>query len=125
MSYEVKGRLAFIGSTVQVTETFRKKEFAIELKEIVGDKEYTNYVKLQLTQNKTELLNGFAIGDSIKCHFNLRGSKSIKNGTTNYFTNIECWKVEGEQGQGQPSGRSYQQQPAPENITKPVDDLPF
>ncbi len=127
MSYEIKGKLVFIGPLMQVTDTFSKKEFAIELNETGGDRVFTSYVKMQLTQAKTTLLNGYGIGDEIKCQFNLRGSKSIKNGVTNYFTNIEAWKIERE-GAAQPAGVAYQQRPVQQSDIpqgEESDSLPF
>ncbi len=119
---EVKGKLVFIGNTVQRTESFRTREFVIMNTETVGDKSYDNYIKFQAVQAKTELLNGYGLNDAITVHFNIKGSKWIKEGVTNYMTNLDAWKIEGVE-----SGKAYQQAPAQQSDIsyEQVDDLPF
>lgn len=138
MSYEIAGKIIFIGQITQVTETFRKRDFVIEKSETVGDRTFASYIKMQLTQDRTDALNGYGLGDNVKCHFNLRGNKSLKNGVTNYFTNIECWKIEPalqqpgiayQQRAAQAAGKAYQQPTTPAMQASDSDisddDLPF
>ena len=50
MSFEVEGKLYKKFDTNQVTDTFRKREFILELE----DGAYTQLIKFQLTQSNCE-----------------------------------------------------------------------
>lgn len=90
MAYDLTGTLFEIQDEQQVSEKFKKREFVCE----VPDGSYTQYIKLQLTQDKCSLLDQFKVGDPVKVAFNLQGKPFTKNGTTLYFTNLSAWKIE-------------------------------
>jgi hypothetical protein len=94
MSYEVIGKLIFKSETIQRTETFKVRDFVLEQTEEANSKTFINYIKLQASQNKADLLNDANIGDELKVQFNLRGSKYEKDGKTLYFTNLDAWRIE-------------------------------
>jgi len=89
MSFKVCGTLEVILDTVQVTDSFKKREFVIE---VPGT--YPDLVKFQLTQAKTDMIENYMIGQVITVHFNLRGKKSVKNGVESYFNNLDAWQLE-------------------------------
>ena len=90
MSFEAEGKLYKIMDTQQITDTFRKREFVVEM----VDGAYTQLIKFQMTQNNCDKLDGFNQGDEVKVTFNLRGREYTKDGRTSYFTNLDAWKVE-------------------------------
>lgn len=90
MAYDLTGTLFEIQDEQQVSDKFRKREFIVE----VPDGNYTQFIKLQLTQDKCDLLDAFKTGDAVKVAFNLQGKPFTKNGTTMYFTNLGAWKIE-------------------------------
>ncbi|WP_020533447.1 DUF3127 domain-containing protein [Flexithrix dorotheae] len=90
MALEVKGKLVEIYNEAQITERFKKREFVIEIQ----DGMYSEYVKMQLTQDKCGLLDQFSKGDEIKVNFNLKGRPYTKEGKTTYFTNLDAWRIE-------------------------------
>jgi hypothetical protein len=94
MSLEVTGKLAVKYDTQQVNERFKKREFVLEISEEINGNVYTNYAKMQLVQNKCEILDRFNEGDSVKVSFNLKGNKWEKDGKVNYITNLDAWRVE-------------------------------
>lgn len=94
MNYELNGKLYHKTATQQKTESFKVREFVLEQSEEVNGKTYTNYVKLQASQNKADLLDDANEGDELKVNFNIRGSKREKDGKTSYFTNLDAWKIE-------------------------------
>lgn len=94
MSYEVTGKLILKSETIQRTETFKVRDFVLEQTEEANGKTYINYVKLQASNQKADLLDDANIGDTVKVQFNLRGSKWEKDGKTSYFTNLDAWKIE-------------------------------
>ena len=95
MSFELTGKLIDAGTTQQVTDTFSKREFVIEVIETVKGTDYTNYIKLQLLQNKCDLLEAFTINTEVKVNFNIKGRKWEKDGKVNYFNSLDCWRIEG------------------------------
>jgi hypothetical protein len=90
--YEATGAIRAIMETQQVTDSFRKREFALEIE----DGRYSQTVKFQLVQDKTELLDEFDVGAQVRVHFNLRGREYTRrsDGATDYWTNLECWRIE-------------------------------
>lgn len=142
MSLEVTGKLLVKFDTQQVSEKFKKREFVIELAEEINGNTYTNFAKMQLVQNKCEILDRFREGDQIKVSFNIKGNKWERDGKVNYITNLDAWRIESATagaGSNQNSAPSYNNNggnnsggnnnfnstasfnPSPET----VDDLPF
>jgi len=123
-SFEVTGTVLVIMDTQQITDTFKKREFAIE----VADGNYPQQVKFQVTQDKTALLDNFKPGQQVKILFNLRGKQyTKKDGTTDYFTNLDCWRIEAATAGGtSTTGTDYTQiQPAAAGAKDDFDDVPF
>jgi len=94
MSYELTGKLVAKYDTVQRTETFKTREFAVEKTDDIGGRTVTNYVKFQSVQDKTSIIDKVNIGDEIKVSFNIKGSKWEKDGKVNYITNLDAWRIE-------------------------------
>lgn len=94
MSFEIEGKLIEKYDVQQVTDTFRKREFVIEKVEVSNGREFIDTIKFQLIQDKCSQLDGISINEDIKVQFNIKGRKWNKNGTTNYFNNLEAWRVE-------------------------------
>lgn len=141
MSLEVTGKLLVKYDTQQVSERFKKREFVMELAEEINGNTYTNYAKMQLVQNKCEIIDKFNEGDQIKVSFNIKGNKWEKDGRVNFITNLDAWRVEAA-GAAAPAGNNYASAPAPSYSNAPapnnggggnyynpspenVDDLPF
>ena len=116
MAFELTGTILEIGNTQEVTASFSKREFVIQVDNTAGDRTFTEYVKLQLLQNKCELLEAFATGQEVKVNFNIKGRKWEKDGKVNYFNSLDCWKIEGTN-----SAPAY----TPEQATPDTGDLPF
>ena len=96
MNLEITGKLIQKDNISFVTDKFKKREFVLELTEDVNGTTHTNYAKMQLVQNKCEIIDKFNIGDIIKCNFNLKGTKWQKQGESkvSYFTQLDVWKIE-------------------------------
>ncbi len=130
MSYELTGKLVAKYDTLQRTETFKIREFAVEKVQEVNGKSITNYAKFQCVQDKTDIIDKINIGDEIKVYFNIKGNKWEKEGRVNYFTNLDAWRVEQilntNQGTAGGSGDAMESM---DNFTAPAqdgsDDLPF
>lgn len=138
MSFEVTGKLHTKYEIQQVNERFRKREFVLELSEEINGNVYTNYAKMQLVQNKCEILDRFNEGDQLKVNFNIKGNRWEKDGKVNFITNLDAWRIE-PVGGASSDDTSYaaspdaQTAPAPQqpvnNFNNPspdsTDDLPF
>ncbi len=130
MSYELTGKLVAKFDEVQRTETFKTREFAVEKSDDINGRTILNYVKFQCVQDKTTVIDKVNIGDEIKVYFNIKGSKWEKNGTTNYITNLDAWRIEQILQPGKqesPIGNEYMEPLDTFSASSPdaVDDLPF
>tara|TARA_R110000787_G_scaffold206222_1_gene316483 strand:- start:494 stop:784 length:291 start_codon:yes stop_codon:yes gene_type:complete len=94
MSYELIGKLIVKSETIQVSEKFKKREFVVEQEDNNGGKVFINKVKFQLTQDRTSLIDDLYEGNDVKVSFNIKGTEWEKEGNTNYFTNLDAWKIE-------------------------------
>jgi Domain of unknown function (DUF3127) len=129
MSYELTGKLVAKYDTVQRTETFKTREFAVEKTEDINGRTITNYAKFQCVQDKTTIIDRVNIGDEIKVYFNIKGSKWEKDGKVNYITNLDAWRIEQilQTGTGSKNDSEYLEPLDTFSATPPdaVDDLPF
>ena len=130
MSYELTGKLITKYDTIQRTESFKIREFLVEKTEEIGGRSITNYLKFQSTQDKTGIIDKVNVGDEVKVHFNIKGSKWEKDGKTSYFTNLDAWRIE-QVAQGsanEPHTDSEYMEPLDSfSSSSPdtIDDLPF
>lgn len=82
----IKGVIAVIGNTQQVTDTFKKREFVI----VSQSGQYENNAAFQFTQDRCALGDALAEGQEVEVFYNIRSKEH--NGR--WFTNLDAWKVE-------------------------------
>ena len=113
----IKGKLVEIFDTVQITETFKKREFIIQDNK---NPEYPEFVKVELIQDKVSLLDNLNVGDEINVLINIKGRKwEDKEGNIKYFNSIQGWKIETE-------NEGINQENSEDEINQDSDeDLPF
>ena len=123
----IKGKLVEIFDTVQITETFKKRELVVST-----DEQYPQTLSIEFIQDKTDLLNKFEIGQNVKVGINLRGrewenpqTKEIK-----YFNSIQGWRIELLENSNSdddlpPLDNLSPFEPASETNDEDLDDLPF
>ena len=113
----IKGKLVEIFDTVQITETFKKREFIIQDNK---NPEYPEFVKVELIQEKVSLLDNLNVGDEINVLINIKGRKwEDKEGNIKYFNSIQGWKIETE-------NEGINQEKSEDEINQDSDeDLPF
>ncbi len=129
MAYEAEGKLYKKFDTVQVTDSFRKREFVVEIE----DGAYPQVIKFQLTQNNCDKLDPYNEGEPIKVTFSLKGREYSRDGKTSYFTNLDAWRLDKVQTAAAPAANN-----APADSSFPsiaddpgssvgtdTDDLPF
>ncbi|CAN5608635.1 hypothetical protein BH10BAC3_BH10BAC3_04440 [soil metagenome] len=127
MAYEVTGKIAAIYDTVQRTESFRTREFVIEKSDDIGGRVITNYIKFQSVQDKTTILDKVKTGDEVKVHFNLKGTRWVKDGRENYITNLDAWRIEPVlvSNAVMPANTGFDPNEMQTSNDIPGDDLPF
>ena len=125
MNYEIKGKLIFKEDTQHISERFQKREFVIEV-ENEKNPQWNDFIKIQLIQDRCDLLENIALNENIKVYFNVRGRKWENKGQVSYFTNLEGLRIEKLQEQ-----TSEMMPPVPEYAVEDIppmpeaDDLPF
>ena len=125
---EVQGRIKVIGEVQEISATFKKRELVV-----TTDEQYPQTLSIEFVQDKTELLNGFEIGQNVKVSINLRGrewenpqTKEIK-----YFNSIQGWRIELINNNSDlnedlpPLDNLSPFEPASETNDEDLDDLPF
>jgi hypothetical protein len=125
MNFELSGKLIEKYDIIQVSDTFKKREFVIEHTDNSSGKDYTDLIKFQLTRERCALIDRFNINDEIKVSFNIRGKRWVKDDRVSYFINLEAWKIEkiviSSEEPPLPSPLMEEEAPPLEEL----DDLPF
>lgn len=106
------GTIKSIFDTQQVTASFKKREFVLE---IADNPEYPELIKIEFIQDKCSVLDSYAVGQPVEVSINLKGRAWTGNdGVTKYFNTIQAWKIE-----------SKGDRPAQPTTEEETDDLPF
>lgn len=88
---EIKGKLTEIFNTQEVSDKFKKREFVVEYAE---NPSYPEYIKFEVVNDKTSILDNYKSGDNVEVHFNLRGrSWTDKSGKVSYFNTLVAWRI--------------------------------
>ena len=109
MSFEITGKLIQKYPIQTVNERFRKREFVLELEDNVNGNVYTNYAKMQLVQQKCELLDRYNEGDIVKVNFNIKGNRWERDGEVRFITSLDAWRLENSTLEAAAAGASADQ----------------
>jgi hypothetical protein len=85
MSVEVKGTLKHVFDKQTFSSGFEKREFILTTKE-----QYPQDLKIELVNDKCNLIDSFVNGQELVAHVNLRGSEYQGK----YYVSLQGWKVE-------------------------------
>jgi single-strand DNA-binding protein len=86
---KVTGKIHFVGAIRQVSDKFKSKDVVI-----LTDEKYPQYITIQFTQEKTELISQNNIGEQVEVSINLRGREwKSPTGEIKYFNTIEGWQI--------------------------------
>ncbi len=87
---EVSGTIKVINPEQQVSASFKKRELVV-----TTDEQYPQHILIEFTQDRTDLLNAYNVGDAVKVSINLRGREWVNpQGETRYFNSIQGWRIE-------------------------------
>ena len=117
---KVTGKIHFVGQVKQVSDKFKSKDVVI-----LTDEKYPQYISIQFTQDKTELVSQEDMGDQVEVSINLRGREwKSPNGEIKYFNTLEGWQINtAERANEIASERLADLPQAPLRLDD--DDLPF
>ena len=69
---DINGKLLEVMAPVQISESFRKREFVVE--HVPRNPQYPEFLKFELTQDRCDQIDGFQPGQRRgRVHFDLRG----------------------------------------------------
>lgn len=116
MNYTYTGTIDFIGTTEQVTDTFRKR--IVWLTNPPASEKYPTpeHVQFEATQDVCSKLDMFKVGEKVTVTFALRGRKytSKKTGIDGVFTSLAVRGIE-----------SASTQAVTRDLTQAFEDVPF
>jgi len=126
---EVQGKVKMVGETQTFgSNGFRKRELVVTTEE-----QYPQHIMVEFVQDKTDLLNNYAVGQNVKVSINLRGREWVNpQGETKYFNSIQGWRIENVTANAGGGGQPLPPMPPADSFEPATnlnsddhDDLPF
>ncbi len=123
---EIQGKIKVLGETKEFgSNGFRKREVVVTTEE-----QYPQHILVEFVQDKTDILDQYAVGQLVKIGINLRGREWVSpQGETKFFNSIQGWRIEAvNQNAGQqapPVAPDDQFEPVTDLNEEDEDDLPF
>ncbi|PVH26260.1 DUF3127 domain-containing protein [Sphingobacterium corticibacter] len=122
---EIRGKVHEIGTTIQVTESFKKRDLLVAYAE---NPQFVEYLTFQAMQDRVSLFDNLTIGQDIEVSFNIKGRPwTNKDGMTTYFNTLVAWRItplQVQQLSKHSSAGAVEMPPPMENLDYD-DDLPF
>jgi hypothetical protein len=86
---KVTGKIHNVGALRVVSEKFKSKDVVL-----LTDEKFPQYITIQFTQEKTDLVNPEDVGQQVEVSINLRGREwKSPTGEIKYFNTIEGWQI--------------------------------
>jgi len=86
---KVTGKIHFVGALRKVSEKFKSKDVVL-----LTDEKFPQYITIQFTQDKTDLISQNNVGEQVEVSINLRGREwKSPQGEIKYFNTIEGWQI--------------------------------
>ena len=118
---KVTGKIHNVGALRVVSEKFKSKDVVL----LTEDK-FPQYITIQFTQDKTELLTEKNVGEQVEISINLRGRKwESPQGEIKYFNTIEGWQINAVAVAVENKGREALKETIIHESNFDKDDLPF
>jgi len=90
-AFQLNGTIIEIYDEKVISEKFKKREFVLEH---APNPEYPDFLKIEVVQNKTDLLDKYKVGDEVAVDINLKGKKWEKGKESGYFNSIQAWRIQ-------------------------------
>jgi hypothetical protein len=92
---EIRGFIKVVKDIQQVSATFQKREFVIQTED-----QYPQTICVELHGDKVDIVDSYAIGESVIVSIGLRGREWINpQGEAKYFNTIVAWRIQKENSQ--------------------------
>jgi hypothetical protein len=90
-AFTLTGTIIEIYDEKVISDKFKKREFILEH---APNPEYPDFLKIEVVQNKTDLLDKYKVGDEVTVDINLKGKKWEKGKESGYFNSIQAWRIQ-------------------------------
>ena len=90
-TFTVSGEIIEIYDVKIISENFKKREFILKH---APNPEYPDFLKLEVVQNKTDLLDKYKVGDNVEVDLNLKGKRWEKGKESGYFNSLQAWRIQ-------------------------------
>ena len=90
-TFSVSGEIIEIYDIQIVSDNFKKREFILKH---APNPEYPDFLKLEVVQNKTDLLDKYKVGQHVDVDINLKGKKWEKGEKSGYFNSLQAWRIQ-------------------------------
>ena len=87
---EITGKIHHIFDEKKVSEKFSIREFVLD---ITVNEKYQEYLKIQCSQDRCEMLDYYKVGDTVNVFLKLTGRKYEKDGKVFFFNTIQCTNI--------------------------------
>ncbi|MCM8540417.1 MAG: DUF3127 domain-containing protein [Lentisphaeraceae bacterium] len=119
---QINGKILEIFDTIQVSESFKKREFVVEYQE----NQYPEFIKFELVQDKCSFLDQFTANSEVTVDFNLKGRKwTNPQGEVKYFNSLQAWRITATQNEDQQVPAQQGEMPPPDFDTDLQEEVPF
>ena len=98
-AFQLNGTIIEIYDEKQISDKFKKREFVLEH---APNPEYPDFLKIEVVQNKTDLLDKYKVGDEVTVDINLKGKKWVKGKESGYFNSIQAWRIQAAESDNEP-----------------------
>lgn len=87
---ELTGKIKYLNLDQKVSENYTKSEVVV-----TTDEQYPQHILIEFGGQKSDLLDPYKVGETVKVSINLRGREWVNpQGETRYFNSIQGWRIE-------------------------------
>jgi hypothetical protein len=90
MGLEQEGIIYRIDDAQTIGDNFTKREFVVEVENTQYGKRYASF---QLTGNKCDLIDPYAVGETVTVKFNIGVKPFVKDGVEKFYNNLNAWGI--------------------------------
>ena len=91
-NFRLEGTILERFNTIQVTDTFRKREFVLKVTGAGDSRDET--IKFQCVQSNISLLDEVRVGNRVVVSFRVTGREWSKDSEKSYFNNLDCLDID-------------------------------
>ena len=88
---QVTGEIIEIDDVKIISDNFKKREFILKH---APNPEYPDFQKLEVVQNKTDLLDKYKVGQEVEVDIILKGKKWEKGKESGYFNSLQARRIQ-------------------------------